>query len=186
MITLNLLPSREKKQLNTKMYLSLATKIVTSFLWLAVIIFSLLFAFKCIMKHSLENMTKQNDIIVQNNKELNSEIEECNNRLSALSKIQNENIVFSKILIKITEIIPKKITLNNLSLQINEKEKSNKTILIKMKGFTNNRDNLIRFKNVLNSISYIKNIELPINTLLKQENIDFEISTELMHLDKIK
>lgn len=185
MITLNLLPSREKKQLNIKMYQSFATKIVVAFLWLAVIVFSLLFAFKYIMEHSLENMTKQNDIIIQNNKELNTEIKECNTKLGALSKIQNENIDFSKILIKITEIIPEEITLNHLSLQIDEKEKSNKIILIKMKGFTSNRNNLVKFKNTLNSISYIKNIELPINTLLKQENVDFEISTEL-YLDKIK
>ena len=185
MITLNLLPSRERKKLNIKIYQSLATKILIAFLWLTIIVFSLLFAFKYIMKNSLENMTKQNNIVIQNNQELNAEIKECNNKLKALSDIQNENIIFSKILIKITEIIPKEITLNNLSLLIDEKEKSNKIILVNMKGFTEKRDNLVKFKNILNSFSYIENIELPINTLLKQENVDFEISTKL-YLNKIK
>lgn len=185
MIKLNLLPLKEKKQLNIKLYQDLATRFIIAFLWLSIIVFFLLFTFKYIIKNSLENMTEQNNAIIQSNKKLNSEIKKYNNELKSLSNMQDKNIVFSKIIIKITKIIPKEIILTDLSLQVDKEEKSNKTILIKMKGLAEKRDDLIKFKNNLNSLPYIKNIELPINTLLKQKNVDFEISTKL-YLDKMK
>ncbi|MBT4277661.1 hypothetical protein HOD96_02865 [Candidatus Falkowbacteria bacterium] len=179
MITLDLFPKKEKKRLNFKRYYFLIQRISILFSAVAVLTSIVLFASKYIIKYDLDNITEQSATIVKSYKDLNQDIKNSNIQLKRLHNIQKENIEFSQILLKITDLIPKEITINSLSLNIEGDNVKKKILSFSLKGVAETRDDLIVFKDSLNSNDFIETVEFPITNLLKQESVEFEILTNL-------
>lgn len=180
MIILDLLPKKEKKLLNTRKSYAISKRI--AFISLVIIgsMAIILVVSKYIIQSDLKNITEQKNTIIENNKGLNSEIQNYNNELKKLSEIQRTSKNFSEIIIQINELIPSGITLNYLGIdQIDEN-----TLDIKIKGISDTRDTLVKFKDSLNSKDLFKKIELPLSSLLKQGDIEFDITTKL-YLEKM-
>lgn len=180
MFTLDLLPPKEKEQINIKKAYSLAKNLIILLFLVVGIASVFLIGARYIIRGDLENITKQNNLIIQSYEGLNQDTRKYNNELKRLSKIQEENIEFSEILIKINELIPSQITLNGLSMNLS----SEKEIAIHISGFAKNRNNLINLREILNSSAFVKDIELPISSLLKQKDISFDL-TAVIEADQV-
>lgn len=176
MLILDLLPPKEKEQVNIKKAYSLAKDLIILSFLVAGVASVFLIGARYIIKGDLKNITEQNDLIILSYKELNQDTRKYNDELKRLSNIQKENVEFSEILLKITELTPQGITLNYLSLNLKDK----KNIAVQIRGFAENRDNLINFKKNLDSSPFIKDVELPISNLLKQKDINFELTATLI------
>lgn len=181
MITLDLLPIKEKKLLNTRKSYAISKKIAYVSLIIVSSMAIIVIVSKYIIQSDLNHITEQKNTIITNNKGLNIEIQDYNNKLKKLSEIQKENKNLSEIIIMVSEFIPNGITLNYLGLDQSEEN----TFNLKIKGFSDSRDTLITFKDSLNSKDFFKKIDIPLSSLLKQTDIEFEIATNL-YLDKLK
>lgn len=180
MIILDLMSPQEKKQFHTeRIYLAIETLIFISSL-LFVINISIVLIAKHIIKNNLRDINSQSITIAKGNEELNQQIKDFNSELEFLASIQNENIFFTDLFLKIMNLTPKNIILTNLSFKSPEKAKAEDDILnLSISGLAKTREDLINYKENINSADFLKEIELPISDFLSQENIKFELSTEL-------
>ncbi len=110
--------------------------------------------------------------------ELVQEITKINTSLGNLDQIQQDYIVWSKILLEFSELIPKGTKLNNLNINA-------KTSTFKMEGFSFTRKDLLQLQENLNKSNLIVEVEAPLSNLLKSENIDFKFSGKI-DLSKFK
>ncbi len=177
MITLDLLPLKEKKRFNLNIWYLLAKKITIFFSGLIGTVTVILFLVNYILKIDVDNINKQHSAIVKSNQKINYEIKQWNDNLKRLSKIQEDNIEFSTILFQFSDLVPRGISLNFLSLDTDLSDrKSSRYLNVKLKGVAKTRDDLVGFKEKLNNLDFVENVKLPISSLLKQENIDFELN----------
>ncbi|MEA2065215.1 MAG: hypothetical protein U9O66_02880 [Patescibacteria group bacterium] len=180
MIILDLISPQEKKQFHTKNIYLVIEKLVFISSLLFIINISITLMAKHIIKNNLSNIDSQNIAITEGNKELNQQIKNFNSEIGFLSFVQNENIFFTDLFLKIINLTPKNITLTHLSFRFPEKiEKKNNILNLEIKGLAATREDLISYKEKINSSNFLKDIKLSINDLLFQENVKFELSTEL-------
>lgn len=179
MLTINLLSSKEKKDITFE---KTNITIISSFIILLTILILLsivLYTIQDIQKNSSQNLIQQTDSIKKflnqkNNKKIEEKIKEINYYLTSINKIEKEKTDFSKTLIEISEITPEKIRLFNIKLNKEEKK-------FEISGNASSRDGLLEFTERLNQSKYFKNIESPLSNLISPTNINFSLIGEICY-----
>jgi hypothetical protein len=180
MITLDLLPLKEKKQLYVKKGYGIVRKIITNSLIHIALISAILVGASFLLENDVGYIKEQNNVLKESNKGLNSEIRKYNKELTYLSTIQEEHENFSDIIIELGNLVPDKLSLSVFSIN---KDSNEKGFVLKMSGIAEERDILLNFKDTLNQMDFVEKFDLPINNLLKQKNVDFDFSTTI-YVDK--
>ena len=174
MFKLNLLPSKDKKDLELA---SLSRLIASLAVWFLIfsIIFTLLlvstyFSLSILLEEQKKLMEiRQSDPKTQYMLEIEGKIKQANQIVKQVYLKQEEMILWTPILEKMTKIVPSGIYLTNFSYQA----ANNK---ITLNGWANWRENLLYFQESLEKNSFFKEVEAPLSNLIKQRDIDFSFT----------
>ena len=177
MITINLLSSKEKKDISfEKTNISLIGSFIMLF-GILIILSIALYSIQDLQKENLNTLGQQTKSVKafldqEDNKKVEEKVEKINSYLATIKKIQENKTSFSKTLIQISEITPNGIRLYNIDLK-----KSEKTFEIS--GNANSRDNLLKMQDNLEKSDYFENIESPISNLISPSDINFSLAGNL-------
>lgn len=175
MLTLNLLPQKEKDFLQFKKKEAFLIDSLISLIWpILIVIIFLLFGIY-FLKANLDTLSKQ--IALQKKtfekkeyKDLEENVKKFNEFLIFLDKVQNERSHFSNELLQLSSLVPSKIKLSDFSL-----DKNNQIFL---KGWAEKRSDFLSFKEGLEKSGFYKKIDSPISNIAQKENINFELIIE--------
>jgi len=177
MLKLNLLPPRERKEMEWANLSSLATSL-SAWFFVFLIIFALLSAstyfYLSILLRAQTRLLeiRQNDPKIQRLVEIEKKIKQANVRLRQINLKQEQLVLWIPLLEEIAEIIPPEIYLNSFSYQLTDDQ-------IYLSGWADTRDNLLAFQNSLEESSSFVEVEAPLSNLLKQTDIDFSFTLHL-------
>lgn len=170
MITLNLIPKEQKKEIKIKRINELVKKTSSIIILFCVTAAIVIFAAKIILKKHFADVVEQTSLIVKNNQSYDDKINNINSKIETAANIQKGRKEWSFIVEDLANNTAEGILLSSLAFDGQK---------IAIKGNAKFRDNLLSFKKNLENSSYFKNIVLPLQNLLQNENINFEINAEL-------
>jgi Tfp pilus assembly protein PilN len=168
MIKLNLLPPKEKKELELAELNCLVASLTSRFL-IILIIFALLLAntYFCLLilikvqRDLIE--VRQSDKEAQHQARVEEKIKQLNQEAEKIYTKQNQLIVWTPILEKLSKITPSGIYLINFSYQALKNQ-------IKISGWAKNRDRLLTFESSLKEAPYFEEVESPLSNLINKAN----------------
>ncbi len=175
-IEINLIPPDKKKKLinNQRLKIVLNVEIVLTIIiagfFLMLGIFNYILDFNI---NSYQKIRQNENREVKQFKELeeyDSRFKQINNQIAQIYLIEQDQFYWSKILIRLSELVPPEIKLNSL-ITNNYK--------ITLEGTADNRDELIGFKKKLMNEPELINVDLPLSNLVDKNNIEFQISFEI-------
>jgi Tfp pilus assembly protein PilN len=170
MISLNLLPSQKKQEIQTIEIFSLLKNLIILILFITIIIAILLLLAKLSLQNFFNDVVDNNTLTTRNIKIYNEDINDFNQKLNAVEKIQADYLRWSQIIIALTQLIPNNTVVTDLTIN---KEK------IVILGLAKNRQDLLNLKNNLENSDILKNVVIPLENLLQKENISFSIKADI-------
>lgn len=93
------------------------------------------------------------------------EFKDVNAEITALEKIQNENIYWSNLFLKLNEVVPGGISLRSVST---------KKMQIFISGTGGSRDDLVALKDKMENSACFENVNFPLSNFAAKENIEFQ------------
>lgn len=177
MLKLNLLPPKERKEMEWA-NLSRLTTSLSAWFFVFLIIFALLLAstyfYLSIVLRAQAGLleVRQNDPAIQHLVEIEKKIKQANARLKQINRKQEQLVLWVPLLEEVAEITPPGIYLNSLSYQLTDDQ-------IYLSGWANTRDNLLFFQSSLEESPFFVEVEAPLSNLLKQRDIDFNFTLHL-------
>ena len=174
MLKLNLLPSQDKKDLELAELSRLIASLAVWFLIFLIIFTLLLVSTYFSLSILLEEQKKlieirQRDPKTQDMLEIEEKIKQTNQTVKQVYLKQEEMILWTPLLEKMTKIVPSGIYLTNFSYQATDNQ-------ITLNGWANWRENLLHFQESLEENSLFKEVEAPLSNLTKQRDIDFSFT----------
>jgi hypothetical protein len=170
MTTLNLLPPQEQKNVTYSITWQ-ALKIIIGL----AIIFSAIILIIFIGTNILTQKYAQDissPLQLEKNLTGKTAATDYNQELQALTGIQNDSLLWSQILVSLSNIIPTTISITNVNIDY-------KKNTFQLEGIAPDRQtSLVLIKNIEN-ITWLKNINAPLTNLLTRTNIKFVITAEL-------
>lgn len=183
MITLNLLPKKLKKEIESKK----ANVWVVGMFILSFVIFGLtielFFATKKLLSSNLESLEEQHNAFGQyfdseKNQEIEQKVNTINKMFINIDKIQKGRTSWSEIMVELTLIVPSEVKLYKVEMDKLE----NKVVIT---GFAQSRDDLLRFEESLKNFDYLGSVDLPSDFLIEPRDIPFELNATLNQNDII-
>ena len=176
-ITLNLIPPQQKKELKLlQIYIYLKNIIFIILVGVILIAVTLLLA-KIILQNNFNKTINQTYLTVGIAKFSNLEIKEFNQRLKQVEEIQGQYLPYLNFLFTFTDLVPKEVTLQKLNL--------NDKLMLQINGLADTRDDLLNFKNNLEKANLFDEFTIPLENLLEKEEVKFELNLKLL-VEKIK
>ena len=183
---INLLPLEDKEKL-----LSERKKRITIILWLLFLFFLfclalVLFSISIYLQSQTEYQKK---VLIGGEKEFEqSEIQKLREKINSINSIVTKLIpfylqkfYFSKILEKISEVLPQEAYLTNLSTTFSVSKEEKPKVKISLSGFIPTRESLLKFKKNLEEKSSFEKIYFPPSNWVKPTDINFFASFEISH-----
>ncbi len=174
MITINLLSSKEKKDITfEKTNISIISSFVV-LLIVSVLLSIVLYTIHDLQKENLKALSQQAASVRQfldkeENKAMEEKVRKINYYLITINKNEKERTRFSKSLAEIASLTPDKIRLFNIALSKEEKK-------FEISGNAKSRDSLLQFSEYLEKSEYFENIESPLSNLISPTNINFSLT----------
>jgi len=171
MLKLNLLPSQDKKDLElakiSRLIASLAVWILIFLIIFILLLVSTYFSLSILLDEQKKLIEiRQSDPRTQDMLEIEEKIRQTNQIVKQVYLKQEEMILWTPLLEKMTKIVPSGIYLTNFSYRAVDNQ-------ITLNGWANWRENLLYFQESLEENSFFKEVEAPLSNLIKQRNIDF-------------
>lgn len=177
MITLNLIPPLQKKELRLlRVFIVIKNVIIYLLLYVTVAAIILLCA-KLILQNNFNQVVADYNLNNRTGQLLGQEIKQFNQKLINIQTIQADYTAWSEFLISVNELLPNDVVLYNITLDKQTKE-------IQISGRAKTRQALLDYQQKLNASAYLEKVEIPLSTLLEKENIDFTIISKF-NLDKL-
>ena len=177
-----LLPPEAKKYLkeeeNLKLYITLFLLILIFLVSLSLILFSL----KNFISGELDSQKiiyqqEQKEFENPQRQKLQSNLISFNEQFIEINNFYKKQFSSADLLIKITDLVPPGIKLDNLS--ISKADSKNQEVSCSISGFSPDRDILIEFKDNLESDESIKDINFPPSNWVKPTDISFSINFKI-------
>ncbi|MFH1392669.1 MAG: PilN domain-containing protein [bacterium] len=174
---INLLPKKVKQEF--RLYILKRNIIIIGVFLLSIVLLLIIFnsAVWLILYRTQAQIEINNELFVQAqelekqvstlNKELSGFI---NQRLGYVAQIQKEQIVWSLILEKISQITPNGIRLEFLETADNQ---------VQIGGYAKTRDDVSHFQQILEQETQFINFDSPLSNFVKQKDIDFLFSFQI-------
>lgn len=168
MITLNLLPEQEKKQIQ-KWNLFLEIKNSLSLLLLGTAVSAIMmFIGKFTLLQFLTKITPQDDIPIIHER---NEITQLNKTLKRVKSIQDEYIPWTIIITQLSTRINQDIAISRLEIHNDGR--------MTLNGIAKTRESLLRLQEDLQKSGYVEPFDLPYDILFERENIPFTLSLQI-------
>lgn len=171
MIFINLLPPDKKAIIKRDLIFTMLISTLEFFVILAILISSVLIAGKQVLENNFETAIGQNALITKNFGLINREIRLYNNQFADADKLLGQSIDWSHFLLDISRLMGPNITLQNLTLNPENKKMT-------LSGFAVHRNDLLDFIDQLNKNENVSHTESPLSNLFSRNNIIFEINSD--------
>lgn len=172
MITLNLVSAGQKKETKLRHIYGFIKTVNLSLIIITIAIAIVLLVAKIILQSKFNDIVNQTTLVTKTNQGYNNQVQEINNKLNFIGKIQDDFIPWSNLITNLAEMTPPNINFYYLKLDSQDQT-------IKIKGRAGLRSSLLDFKEKMAATAYFKEIDFPIKNILEKENIDFEINAKL-------
>jgi len=172
MLSLSLISEKLKQEIKLKRIYSLTKKMSFLFIFITIIISAILWGARFVLLDNFNEINRRTNLTRMNGENFNLKAQEINNKLSTVSKIQNEFVSYSQLIKTLTEEIPPGITLNYFKVDSGKQ-------LLKIRGHASNRDILLKLKEDLSKLPVLTDVILPLSDILEKTNINFEINIKL-------
>ncbi len=170
MINLNILPQKLKNDTKLIILDKFIKKIIGT-IFLFIIIFSgIFFAAKFYLQLYFEETIEKNANTSKSTEDYLKKIKEINNKIDYIANIQNNNIDWTNIILRVSKTINNDIKINKININ-----KNNNTL--SLSGNAKTRNSLLLLKDSLEKYENFNEIKLPIKNLLEKNDINFEITT---------
>lgn len=171
---LNLVPETYKKQLRFLTAYRQVQKTCIGIMVMLILGYTILLSSQWIMKVHIDGLRQITTLQEQNDqsKKLNQMIQEMNQKLTLVSAIGFDAPRGSELLATIIENMPDGIDLNNLEMNIAEKN-------VQIQGNAQTRDALLTFQSQLEASKHFSSVTFPLENLTKAENISFTLQGKL-------
>lgn len=172
MISLNLIPQEQKKQLKNERLYSVIKEAITLILLFSAVTSIMLLLSRYYLENQLASLMEQNAANISTNEANDRRINIINSKIKAVEGIQ-KNFMGSELLLeKVINIVPADIACNSITFFRQQS-------IIEISGNAKNRESLLAFKEALEKADWIKSVDLPINSLINKENNAFNIKIEI-------
>ncbi len=171
MISLNLLPPEEKKQVSTQKYYLFIKNELIFLLIISLLLIIISFSSRIILTKHLIQANEEISLVNPIQMKSRQEIMSYNNKLQELKKIQKEFIPWSNIIWKIFNEIPTGITIDSLVL----KQESGNMII---EGLAVTRQDLLNLEKNIKNDPFFISYHLPLKDKLQKKNIHFTITAQ--------
>lgn len=172
MITLNLIPENEKREISLlNIYLAIKS-LVFLVLFTTIAATSILLSTKIILNYYLIKIVNENHLSGRDVYFSNNEIKKFKTELTKVKRIQKNHTVWLALLFKINELVPNGITITELSF---EREKK-----VRIAGIAKRRQDLLNFEEMLKTSGIFENFTIPFSVLLEKEDIRFHLDMKLI------
>jgi len=177
MITINLLPKKEIRQLRLVNLRSFIFKRVIALSIFGIIVILALGGLDFLLRRNLrvldsELIIKMEEADSANLLALQEKIERFNQNLERISKLQENHTSLSPFLVELAQITPSEIGLTSLNV-FREDSRGELT------GRAQRRDDLLRFQERMEESDFFGNIESPLSNLTSRENVDFRLKFQI-------
>ena len=176
-IKLNLISPEKKEEIFKKNQLAVIVRIEIFLSMVLILFLGMLLIFNYILSLELKaasSMERKNENREKYDKikELDNNFSQANKDMADIISIKNSQLYWSKIFIKISDLIFPGIEIRSISTS---------DYSLSLGGFSDTRDNLILFKEKLSSEKCFLNVNLPLADLVGKSNIAFQID---LNIDK--
>lgn len=172
MLTINLISQELKNKIKLRHIYNLLKRMNYILGFIVLVSAIALVVLKFLIKDTFDGIINETDLITKNSQGYNSMAKDINGKLSAVSKIQDDYVPWSRLLEIMSNISPADVSLTSININ-----KDNKTI--RLKGFAMTREGLLALKDALEADKIFKNVEFPVKNLLEKNNINFDITAGL-------
>lgn len=172
MIKLNLIPPDKKEGIIKNHQLKKAFLVEIILTIIVIGLFATLLSFKYVLSINLASLAasqKGNKQVAQHSKikKYDQQFNQINTQIFQTIKLEKDQLYWSKLLVKLSQIIFPGISLDSLSTS---------DYTVTLRGKADNRDDLILFKEKLENETCFSDINLPLSNLVNKDNIEFQIS----------
>lgn len=173
MITINLLPKKEIKRLKL---LKLHSFLFSSILLLsgfAVLVIFLFLGSDLLLRRNLGRINQQLENKMQEGDapsflELKNKIDQLNQTLEQVARLQTNHIRLSPSLIELSRLVPPELSLTSLKIYRQEG-------YAEIAGIAKRRDKLLEFQDSIEKSDFFEAVESPLSNLTSKENIEFQL-----------
>ena len=177
MITINLLPLRQKQRYKMELNRRLVVFYSIGILLILAVFIALLLSINLFI--SIQNDSLEQQIAVLENSPRNREIKNLELTMRdflTLSRktnaVKNTLVAFNSFFPDLERVMPEGVNLNSFSLNRQSSQAS-------LSGFALTRTEVINFKENLESLSWIKEVDSPLSNLIKEKDINFNFNLKL-------
>ncbi|HTW96417.1 MAG TPA: PilN domain-containing protein [Candidatus Methylomirabilis sp.] len=172
MLRLNLLAEDSKQKIRYKRLNLLFRRTEIYLIIFLAIIAVLFFGARQILQNNYQKSSATaSQMLKVDNNQYSIQAKEINNKLSAVSEIENSYLSYSQLIKKITDLIPAGVTVSYLKIDSEQKR-------LLIRGIAATRDNLLNLENNLTNSSFLSDVNVPLQEKLKKENIDIDINMQ--------
>ena len=175
MMTLNLIPEGDKKELRLFSFYVMLKNIIFVFLIGGSMIASGLLITRLYFQIKFNKLLDENYISSSVSRFSSNEIKKFNKQLNVIEEIQKDYLSWSTALYNFQKIVSDDIIINYFDL-------NKKNLEVKIRGAAATREGLVNFQNLINSSGYFQGFEVPLETLFEKENINFNFLLKLVDL----
>ncbi len=177
MLELNLLPPKEKKDLEFEKTYTFVISVIMIIFIFGGLVASILYGIQAILSTNLHVLNyqisfKKQQIESGKYSKLSEDITNLNDQLKLLAQLETNHEYPSKIIKDWANLVPSGIQITSLSIDLLKEDLS-------IKGKAKTRNDLLTFKENLENSKKFKNIQSPLSNLVLDKDIVFEFSGEL-------
>ncbi len=182
---INLLPSKEKRELNLERKKRLTIIFcfmgLLFFLTLGVIFISVnTYISKRVQYYNNVLQTKESITEQQEIRGMQEKIKEANLSLKKLKTFYNQRLNYSKLLERIAGILPENICLDDFSSVFTEPEKEKPYLRVSLSGFALTREDLFNLKRNLEKEENFQEIHFPPGNWMEARDINFSVNLKII------
>ena len=173
MITINLLPARDIRQLKIARLYSFALKRVILLSVFGILILILFAAADLWLRNNLKMMSQELEksqaaVDTTGFPELRAKIDQFNKNFEQVSKLSGQHIRFSPVLVELVNLTPEEIKFTYLNFKQSDG-------IIELRGNAATREGLLRFQENLSKSAFWEDLDFPLSNLESRKNADFQI-----------
>jgi Tfp pilus assembly protein PilN len=163
---LNSLSPKKQKNLQRTIFAEFTRTSLETMLFLVCVAGIFLVGGKYMIQSYFNDITETLITSSQTQTEYNHEIKDINNQLVYINTIQNQYVLWTPLLTKISEKIPKNVKISILTID-------NQSSEIYISGQAESRTDLLELESNLESLEFIESISIPLSQLTDKENVNF-------------
>lgn len=172
MIELNLLPPGYKTVVRVERVNLSVRAHLTTLLVILVCASTPLFWARIYLSQKYAALVAQQQEILKNTQNFNNEVQEINDRIENIARLQSGFKVVTNPIQAITRAMPPTVTLTSFVL-----DGRNKIIVIH--GVAKSRDDLLKLQNDLKLVEGVSSVDIPLSDLLEDTNVAFTIQANI-------